>query len=179
MDESLRPDEGPESYVTRLSQAKAAAVLGRIEAASVVLAADTTVEFAGNILGKPGSKQECRTMLGQLSGSQHRVLTGVTVASVNIQKTLCTQSLVRFRHLSAAEIDYYWDTGEPADKAGGYGLQGVGAAFVESLSGSYTSVIGLPLSETIMLLRECGIECMGDSRSPEQNLFVVEGSQHD
>ena len=166
VDESLQDEETPESYVTRLSVAKAKTIFDRCLGdkpdgpAPVVIAADTTVEAMGNVLGKPGSKKEGLAMLTALSGKQHRVLTGVTIFSQHID-TFCVISVVQFRELLPEEMLYYWNTGEPKDKAGGYGLQGLGAAFVESITGSYTNVIGLPVSETVLGLRKAGISCLG------------------
>lgn len=161
VDESLLFDESPEAYVTRLSADKARTVYERRGAGDcVVIAADTTVDADGTVLGKPMSKDEGIAMLTALSGRQHRVLTGVTILSARVE-TFCVISLVQFRELLPAEMSYYWDTGEPKDKAGGYGLQGLGAAFVHSIHGSYTNVIGLPISETVLSLRKAGVPCLG------------------
>lgn len=179
VDESLLTGEEADGYVLRLSRLKAKAVAERTRSNPVIVAADTTVELAGNILGKPESKEDGMAMLSALSGQVHRVFTGVTIRKSSVERSICVCSSVRFRQLSAAEMDYYWETGEPADKAGGYGLQGIGAAFVEAIDGSYTNVIGLPLSETIVLLRSFGIECMGDRGSAVgKESFLVEGSRN-
>ena len=164
VDESVPAGEPAVDYVCRLSLEKAAAVQQGLEDSypdAVIVAADTTVVLDGNILGKPASKSEGISMLQRLSGRSHQVLTGVTVADAAHSSTFFVESLVTFRALAKAEINSYWETGEPADKAGGYGLQGIGAVFVSAISGSYTNVIGLPLAETVVLLRQYGIACLG------------------
>ena len=159
IDESIITGESPENYVSRLSKEKVMQVAERNQG-SVVLAADTTVVSGETILGKPASRSDGMRMLQNLSGSVHSVLTGVSVWAGETT-TICTTSLVRFRELCQQEIEWYWETGEPADKAGGYGLQGIGAAFVSSIEGSYSNVIGLPLTETVELLRDHGVNCLG------------------
>jgi septum formation protein len=160
VDESLVVGEAPEVYVTRLSEKKAQAVAGKYDGETVILAADTTVVLYGNILGKPESKEHGLQMLNKLSGTRHDVLTGVSICNGSRTETFCVRTEVTFRHLGEKEIAWYWETGEPHDKAGSYGLQGAGAAFVESLTGSYSNVIGLPLSETVLMLRDFSIECL-------------------
>ena len=161
VDESVKTGEAPEIYVTRLSKKKAQSVAEKHDRKAVVLAADTTVVLHGNILGKPESKEHGLQMLKQLSGTRHDVLTGVSVCSGSRIETFCVSTEVTFRQLQEKEIAWYWDTGEPHDKAGSYGLQGAGAAFVETIIGSYSNVIGLPLSETVLMLRDFSIECLG------------------
>lgn len=161
IDETPLDTESPVDYVERLSREKAASVSSQVESETIVLAADTTVVLEGNILGKPESKEHGVNMLMALSGTSHQVLTGVSVIGSERIRTLSVETEVRFRTLTRSEVLWYWDTGEPQDKAGSYGLQGIGAAFVESLSGSYSNVIGLPLSETIDLLRDYGVACLG------------------
>lgn len=172
LDESVQPGEQADRYVTRLSAEKANA---GYEAGTVVLAADTTVVLRQDILGKPASRQDAVLMLQALSGSTHEVLTGVTVMSDLGIDTDCVRTSVKFRELSLEEIEFYWSTGEPVDKAGAYGLQGIGSAFVVSLDGSYSNVIGLPLVETIELLRRHGVACLGVSPS-QPNL--IKDSHH-
>lgn len=161
VDESVAMGEAPELYVTRLSAKKAQAVAKRYDSESVILAADTTVVLHGNILGKPESKEHGLQMLSELSGSRHDVLTGVSICRGPRIETFFVSTQVTFRHLGEKEIAWYWETGEPQDKAGSYGLQGAGAAFVETLTGSYSNVIGLPLSETVLILRDFSVECLG------------------
>lgn len=155
--------EAPDEYVRRLSSEKAAAVAKTVATVepTLVLAADTTVELDGNILGKPESKDHGISMLEALSGRQHGVLTGVTVLGDGVERTFSVFSAVSFRPLQRPELEWYWNTGEPLDKAGSYGLQGVGAVFVDSITGSYSNVIGLPLSETVSVLRELGMSVLG------------------
>lgn len=137
VDESVVKGEAPEIYVTRLSKKKAQSVAEKHDSGAVILAADTTVVLHGNILGKPESKEHGLQMLNELSGTRHDVLTGVSICSGSRSETFCVSTEVTFRHLGEKEIAWYWETGEPHDKAGSYGLQGAGAAFVETLRGSY------------------------------------------
>ncbi len=165
IDETANPGESADAYVKRLSAAKAEVVLARLDPgpAAVVLAADTTVVNEGNILGKPTSKKDGIDMLMSLSGKRHDVLTGVTVCSEQHTDTFSVSTSVKFCEVSIAEAEWYWRTGEPQDKAGGYGLQGIGAVFVESLSGCYSNVIGLPLSKTVSVLKQYGVDCVGNT----------------
>ena len=150
IDESARPGEAPSAYVLRLAEAKAAALWRALEPAQrlPVLAADTTVALEGEIFGKPGSLDEARAMLGRLSGRTHEVHTAVAVLHADGAAARLSSSTVTFRELARAEIDWYWRTGEPADKAGGYAVQGRAAAFISHISGSYSGIMGLPLYET-------------------------------
>ena len=117
-----------------------------------VLAADTTVALGDEILGKPVDRDDAARILGRLSGRDHEVHTAVALLHERGAAARVSTSTVSFRELSAAEIDWYWRTGEPADKAGAYAVQGHGAIFVRHLSGSYSGVMGLPLYETWELL---------------------------
>jgi septum formation protein len=154
-DETPHPGEAPEAHVLRLAAAKAnaAALPGEM-----VLGADTIVVVDGEILGKPGDDEEARAMLRRLSGRDHEVWTGVALAvraegaEPELHSRSC-RTLVRFRALTDADIDAYVATGEPADKAGAYGIQGGAAAFVESIEGDYDNVVGLPLATVRDLLR--------------------------
>ena len=122
-----------------------------------VVSADTCVVLGDEILGKPESPEHARQMLRRLSGKTHRVLTGACV-SLGGQEVHCVQvNEVRFKPLSEEEIAAYLSTGEPFDKAGGYGIQGIAGCFVAHLSGSFTGVMGLPVFETMQLLQQCGI----------------------
>jgi septum formation protein len=159
VDETPLADETPHDYVQRLAREKAEEVAQRHPGA-LVLSADTIVVHAGKLLGKPRSKQEGLAMLRSLSDSIHEVVSGVALAGT-AATLFAVSSRVRFRELDEAEIDWYWETGEPADKAGSYGLQGIGSAFVASIEGSYSNVIGLPLVETVAALRNSGVECLG------------------
>lgn len=155
LDESVRPAESPRAYVERLAREKAAAVHGRFPGA-VALAADTSVVVDEQLLGKPGeSLEEGRRMLRLLSGRAHLVLTGLAVSGATLLSRVVETTVV-FRALTAEEIDWYARTGEGRDKAGGYAVQGRAGAFVSALEGSPSSVIGLPLAQTVELLREVG-----------------------
>lgn len=159
IDESQIEGEKAEEYVLRLSQQKARVVQQRYKE-GIILAADTTVVLGGDILGKPESQNHGIEMLRRLSGNTHLVLTGVTVLNRCRKKSFLTSSRVIFREISMSEIVWYWETGEPEDKAGAYGLQGKGAAFVSAIHGSFTNVFGLPLAETLSLLREFNVNAM-------------------
>ncbi|MBL9039724.1 MAG: septum formation inhibitor Maf [Archangium sp.] len=156
LDETPVAGESPRVYVERLARQKAAHV-ARANPGAVVLAADTTVVADGVILGKPADDAEGRAMLERLSGRSHAVLTGVAVSTGPALHSLVIETEVRFRTLRAEEIAWYVGTGEGRDKAGGYGLQGRAAAFIAAITGSSTSVIGLPLAETVELLQTAGV----------------------
>jgi len=150
IDETPMSGEAPAAYVRRLSIEKAAKVARPGE---IVVAADTTVEADGQILEKPVDDDDARRMLGLLSGGSHHAHTGVTVVGDSTEQTIVVTTEVTFVDLEAATIDWYVATGEAEGKAGSYGIQGTAGALVERISGSYTNVIGLPLAETIALLR--------------------------
>ena len=156
VDEGLLPAEAPADYVARLARLKATTVRQRGEVLPV-LAADTTVVLEGSIYGKPADRAEGLAMLAALAGRTHQVLTAVALATERGVALRVNSSAVRFRNIGRAEIEAYWETGEPCDKAGGYAIQGYGAVFVAQLSGSYSGVMGLPLFETAELLRDAGI----------------------
>ncbi|MBA1243965.1 Maf family protein [Pseudomonas japonica] len=165
IDETTLPHEAPEAYVQRLALAKAAAGLGHASAGAVVLGADTAVILDGQILGKPQGEQDAARMLTALSASVHEVFTAVALHSESRREVCCVSTRVRFRHITPQEIHAYWASGEPADKAGGYAIQGLGAVFVEAIEGSYSAVVGLPLCETAALLARFGIACWQPSTS--------------
>lgn len=151
VDESPLSGETPEQYVARLAGEKARAGLSGI-VEGVVIAADTTVVLGDKLLGKPASRDEAIAMWTQLSGREHRVLTGVAVADQHAMHVEVVATSVRFREIALEEMQAYWASGEPADKAGGYAIQGRGAVFVSGINGSYSNVVGLPLTETAALL---------------------------
>ncbi|ANC84594.1 MULTISPECIES: Maf family protein [Pseudomonas] len=159
IDESPLASESAPAYVERLARAKAAAGLARIDGPAVVLGADTAVVLDGRILGKPENREDALAMLADLSGREHQVLTAVALDDGQRVHSFCVTSTVRFRAISTDEAQRYWASGEPADKAGGYAVQGLGAVFVTGLSGSYSAVVGLPLCETADLLGQFGIAC--------------------
>ena len=154
--------ETASDYVRRLAGEKARTVLQR-QSNRLILAADTTVVIDGDILEKPKSKDEGVEMLQRLSGTRHQVMTGVSIINDDRESSFVSTSYVIFRALAEDEILWYWNTGEPRDKAGGYGLQGAGGAFIEAINGSYSNVIGLPLAETVSLLRSFGVKVMQNS----------------
>jgi septum formation protein len=158
LDESRRNAEHPGSYVQRLAREKArAAWSGLLPAERLpVLAADTTVAVDADILGKPADEQDAVRMLSQLSGRSHQVYTGLALIYANGTREALSVSEVQFRELSLAEMRAYWRTGEPADKAGAYAVQGLAAAFIEHIAGSYSGIMGLPLFETTELLSHIG-----------------------
>ncbi|MDO5371258.1 nucleoside triphosphate pyrophosphatase [Paracoccus sp. (in: a-proteobacteria)] len=155
IDETPRRDETPRAYVARMAAEKAAAVSAAED--GVVLAADTTVVAGRRILGKPADEDEAAAFLRLLSGRRHRVLTAVTVQAGDRARHRLVETTLRMRHLSAAEIAGYVAGGDWRGKAGGYGIQGPAGAFVPWMQGSFTAVVGLPLSETAVLLAACGI----------------------
>jgi septum formation protein len=156
LDESPLPGEAPRDYVLRLAVEKAAAASGEL-----VLAADTTVVVDGEILGKPRDDEDARRMLRLLSGREHSVLTGIALGKA----AEVDETLVRFAPLSEAEIDWYVATGEPRDKAGAYAIQGLGSLFVESVEGSYSNVVGLPIPRMYRLFARLGYD-LKDFRKP-------------
>lgn len=156
LDERLQAGEAPHDYVERLALAKAVAVRARGERLPV-LAADTAVVLAGAVYGKPTDRADALAMLGKLSGRIHEVMTAVALANERSVEVRISVTSVRLRELTLAEREAYWQTGEPRDKAGSYAIQGFGAAFIESINGSYTGVVGLPLAETAELLRTAGL----------------------
>lgn len=154
IDETPRPGEPPAQYALRLAGEKARALWDRLEPAQrrPVLAADTTVALGDEILGKPAGPEDSARILGRLSGREHQVHTAVAVLHAGGGDARLSSSTVAFRPLQRAEIDWYWHTGEPADKAGAYAVQGHAATFIRHLAGSYSGVMGLPLYETWELL---------------------------
>ena len=160
--EAFRPGEPPGRYVRRVALAKAQAALARVAAAGLppapLLCADTTVAIGGTLLGKPADAADAARMLRLLSGRSHRVLTAVVVARADANRLFeaVQVSRVRFCRLEPAEIAGYVASGEPFGKAGGYAIQGLAAAFVRSIEGSHSGIMGLPLHETARLLRKAG-----------------------
>lgn len=161
IDENALPGESPLAYVKRLALAKGHAGLAALANSdgAVVLGADTAVVLDGRILGKPQDRADALATLQALSGRSHQVLTAVALVSHERQASLVVTSQVTFRPLTQAEIEAYWASGEPQDKAGSYGIQGLAAVFVSQLQGSYSAVVGLPLCETAALLAEFAIPC--------------------
>jgi len=148
IDESARPGEEPVPYVERLAREKASEQVGEGE---LVLAADTIVEIDGDLLGKPADAAAGRAMLRRLGGRTHSVHTGIALLMGDRIESAVEHSRVRIAELSDEEISWYIETGEPMDKAGSYAIQGIGGIFVESVDGSYSNVVGLPLTTTYRL----------------------------
>lgn len=161
VDETPYRNECAEDYVNRLSKLKAAAGWSLVESEGLpplpILGSDTSVVLGGQILGKPEDENQCVETLLALSGRTHQVMTSVTLQRANKVLTECSVTDVTFRVLSKAEVLRYWRTGEPQDKAGGYGIQGYGAVFVENISGSYSGVVGLPIEKTVVLLNQFNV----------------------
>ena len=160
--ERRRAGETPEALVERLAMEKAGAGWAQLAAAQElpVLGADTVVVVDQQVLGKPAGRDEALSMLALLSGRRHRVLSAVALMGQDGLRVAVSESWVSFRVMDSAERAAYWASGEPADKAGAYAIQGLGALFVRRLEGSYSGVMGLPLFETAELLREFGIELL-------------------
>ncbi len=155
IDESVFPDESPDDYVRRMAREKAAAVAAIYEREDcVVLAADTTVVVDGDILGKPVSLEDGRSMLSRLSGRSHTVITALCLHTRRDVTLKSVATSVLFVDLDPPVCEAYLATEEPWDKAGGYGIQGLGGAFVKEIRGSYSNVVGLPLAETWQLLAQ-------------------------
>jgi septum formation protein len=158
IDEAVRVGETAQEYVLRVARAKAECVAAGGAAQGLpVLAADTSVLAGGRLLGKPAGTAEALAMLESLSDATHLVLTAVALAAAGTITTRLSQSEVHFRATSAAERRAYCATREPFDKAGGYAIQGLAAVFIDSIRGSYSGVMGLPLYETAELLRIAGV----------------------
>jgi septum formation protein len=158
VDESQRVGERPADYVRRVAADKAHAGSAQLDASAVVLAADTTVSVDGVIFGKPRHQADATAMLTQLSGRWHEVFTAVVIAIGGRHCIDVVKTRVEFRALAPATIAAYWRSGEPADKAGAYGIQGLGGALIKRIDGSYGAVVGLPLCETIALLDQAGVK---------------------
>ncbi|GAA3542050.1 nucleoside triphosphate pyrophosphatase [Zobellella aerophila] len=157
VEECRRADEPPEDYVERLARDKAWAGAAMASQPLPVLAGDTIVVLEGEVLEKPRHREHGLAMLRRLSGRNHRVMTAMALVWNDRCLSLRVETEVTFRVLSEADIDAYWATGEPADKAGGYGIQGLGGRFVSRINGSYSAVVGLPLVETEALLQQAGV----------------------
>ncbi|MFT5718579.1 MAG: septum formation protein [Oleiphilaceae bacterium] len=171
IDERPLHSEQPSKYVYRMAKSKAYEAWKQMSASSdflieerlLVLASDTSVVLGDEIFGKPESKLEFIRMMKCLSGQKHEVITNVhaleiVASGIKSEKALSVNTKVSFKPLTLKEIEWYWRTGEPADKAGGYGIQGRGALFVECIEGSYSAVVGLPLKETAELLADYHVD---------------------
>ena len=161
IDEKMDPFANPADEVARVSLAKAQAVRGTCHHDDIIIGADTIVVCDGLTMGKPRSESEAFSMLRRLSGRDHQVLTGLTVLGGDRTENLTVATTLRFRALSDAEIRNYIATGEPMDKAGAYGIQGLAAMFVVGLDGDYYTVMGLPVCTLAILLRRFGVKLLG------------------
>lgn len=153
----------PEELAKYLAKQKGKAVSHVYDGASaVIISADTLVAVNGYILGKPSSKEHARQMLQKLSNSTHHVYTGVCIIDTELQEStvFSSSAAITMRNLSANEIDRYIETGEPMDKAGGYGIQGIASMFVTSIEGDYYSIVGLPVQKVVSVLRRYGIKIL-------------------
>lgn len=165
VDETPRPDETPETLCRRLARTKAGAIAGQRPSA-VVLGADTLIEFDGEALGKPRDAADGHRMLTRLAGTTHRVHTAMTVFNANgAEHTAVSTSTVTLRAIDSDEIERYWATGEPADKAGGYAIQGLGAIFVSHVDGSASAIAGLDCCRVATLLQTAGLPVLGGSQN--------------
>jgi septum formation protein len=164
VDETEVAGELPRAYVLRVAALKARTIAAR-HPEDIVLAADTTVVVDGGMLGKPRDDEDARRMLGLLSGRAHDVLTGMVVVSAGRESSAVVETCVRFRSLTPAEVDWYIASGEPHDKAGAYGVQGLASRFVESVEGSYSNVVGLPVGAVRTLLEAVGLPPLDAARA--------------
>jgi septum formation protein len=167
IDETVLPDERPEAHVERLSLAKARAIAGRSDVGGRwFIGSDTVVVRDDVILGKPADTADAAVMLRSLAGRSHRVVSGYAVVDreQNSFEAAAIVTRVTFRELTDAEIAGYIATGEPPDKAGAYGIQGIGASLVRSIDGSYTNVVGLPLCEVVETLERMGAATLFDQQ---------------
>jgi nucleoside triphosphate pyrophosphatase len=162
--EDIVQKESPKEHVIRLAEAKARDIASGYPDRWVI-AADTIVYINGSILGKPKSREETMEMLHRLSGQEHWVLTGFSVCHLGKGKSdkEAVQTAVKMKTLSPTEMEWYVQTGEPFDKAGGYAIQGIGSFMIESIRGSYTNVVGLPLCELIQMLNRLGAIAISES----------------
>jgi septum formation protein len=160
----LANESGPE-MVLRLARCKAETVARRLPPGTLVLGADTAVLLDGHIFGKPESGDEALAMLAALSGRTHTVLTGVALVARAGLLDAVSRTEVRFREIDPDEARHYWQSGEPRGKAGAYAIQGLGASFVEHIEGSFSGVVGLPVFETMALLRQAGYDLLQDARN--------------
>ena len=159
IDETQRRNELPTAYVERLAKEKALAGFQSVQEDenAIVLAADTIVVLEDTILGKHSSQSQAQDMLRSLSGRSHVVMTAFAIKTAEQIRVQRVNTTVFFRSITSKEIEWYWQTGEQQDKAGGYGIQSKGGIFVSTLSGSYSAVVGLPLAEVVVALQNLGV----------------------
>ncbi|RDH84943.1 MAG: septum formation inhibitor Maf [endosymbiont of Galathealinum brachiosum] len=157
IDESYVPGETAEQFVTRLALEKARSGY-KTSPLMPALGSDTIVLFDHQILGKPKNRQDALNMLQMLSGKNHQVMTAVAICNGETEHCVISASEVEFAQIDDQQAEAYWETGEPVDKAGGYGIQGIAAQFIKNIKGSYSGIMGLPLYETVELLKRVGIK---------------------
>ena len=157
LDETPFPNETPLDYVQRVAAEKSAACMAQLKTETPVLAADTAVILGNVIMGKPKDQADALAMLSQLSGKTHQVYSAISLRGREHSQAVSITE-VTFRRLTEREMLDYWHSGEPVDKAGSYAIQGMGGLFVESIKGSFSGVVGLPLFETAELLSKQGIK---------------------
>ncbi|WP_067223279.1 Maf family protein [Marinomonas gallaica] len=161
IDETPYALENPDEYVVRMAREKAEAVASQHDLShrDIVIASDTSVVLGESILGKPADFEHAKSMLRALSGRKHQVMTSLCVCNAGLNRVATSNVIsdVEFREISDLEIEHYWNTGEPADKAGAYAIQGLGGMFVKHISGSFSAVVGLPVYEVTQLLAEFGV----------------------
>ncbi|MBK5260610.1 MAG: septum formation inhibitor Maf [Thermoanaerobaculia bacterium] len=164
--EEHQPGEAPEEYVARLSRDKAQAIATR-HRERWVIAADTTVLYGDQLLEKPKDDADAARMLATIAGKTHIVYTGITLQNEErgYGETRVAESEVRMLPLSTSDIEWYVATGEPLDKAGAYAVQGIGSMFIDSIHGSFTNVVGLPLALLFQMMRKAGIDPLARERS--------------
>ncbi|MDT8426218.1 MAG: nucleoside triphosphate pyrophosphatase [Methyloprofundus sp.] len=161
VDETPLANEKPADYVLRVAHQKSLAVQQQCAQDSVILAADTSVVLGDTLMGKPDNLAHAQSMLSRLSGTTHQVYSAVSLRGRTIQQALSISN-VSFRTLSEQEIIDYWHTGEPADKAGAYAVQGLASIFIQSIQGSFSGIMGLPLFETAQILSNEGIKVFNE-----------------
>ena len=166
IDESRFRGEPAEDYVLRMAISKARAVWDLLQTGQIpefaglpVLGADTIVVLGDKVFTQPTDQDDAISTLLALSGSCHRVLSAVALCGSKGEQTQLSETQVTFNALSRAQCERYWASGEPCDKAGAYAIQGLGAVFVKSIQGSYSGVVGLPITETVLLLEQYGVSC--------------------
>jgi septum formation protein len=164
IDEIFYPGEAPEAAVARLATSKATAVAAH-HGDAIVLGADTTVVVTGEALGKPADDMDASRMLHLLSGRTHEVLTGVCLCARQQTIAYVERTSVRVASMSDEEIAWYIGTGEPDDKAGAYAIQGLGSRFIEAVDGSYSNVVGLPISSVYTALKNLGCDILGSAKT--------------
>jgi len=172
IDESRKPGEPVKEYVQRLAMEKAERGFSTIKNSQKlpVVGSDTIVVIDGIVLGKPEDRQQAKEMLQQLSGQKHTVLTSVAIVTEDKKVIDTSSSEVLFNKLELQEIEDYVATGETDDKAGSYAIQGLAAQFVKNLNGSFSGVMGLPLFETVQLLKQCGIDPLSNNNKNKNKI---------